>query len=116
MTPLPKTLFLFYLRHPEGVAFKFLSDHREELEQIYSKITNSSNPEKIQNSITSLVDPTSNSINENCSRVKEAFVCLMDKSIADCYLIKGPKGELKKIDLDPNLVIYDIPQLQGCRD
>ena len=116
MTPLPKTLFLFYLRHPEGVAFKFLSDHREQLEQIYSKITNSSNPARISDSISALVDPTKNSINENCSRVKEAFVSVMHKSIADNYLIKGPKGELKKINLDPNLIIYDIPQLQGCRD
>lgn len=116
MTPLPKTLFLFYLKHQEGVSFKYLSDHREELGEIYSKITNSSNPEKIRESINALVNPAVNSMNEKCSRVKEAFIKVMDRSIAEKYLITGPRAGVKKINLDRDLVSYDIPQLQGCRD
>ena len=114
MGPLPKTLFLFFLRHPEGIAFKEIADHRKELEEIYSKITNSSNRKKINDSITNLVNPGENSINEKCSMVKAAFLKSLDISVAKNYLITGPKGGLKKINLDLNLVTYDIPQLQGC--
>lgn len=116
MGPLPKTLFLFYLRHPEGVAFKELADHQKELEEIYSRITNSSSPEKIKKSIKDLVNPGENSINEKCSMVKAAFLKSLDISVAKNYLITGLKGGLKKINLDLNLVTYDIPRLQGCED
>lgn len=116
MTPLPKTVFLFYLRHPEGIAFPYLSDHRNELEQIYSRITNRSNTEEIRQSIADLVNPLNNSINEKCARIKEAFVKIMDISIAANYIVHGPRGGMKTISLDRNLVTFDVPQLQGCRD
>lgn len=116
MGPLPKTLFLFYLRHPEGVAFKELADHQKELEEIYSRISNSSSLEKIKKSIADLVDPGENSVNEKCSMVKAAFLKSLDISVSKNYLITGPKGGLKKIALDPALITYDIPQLQGCED
>ena len=116
MSPLPKTLYLFYLRHPEGVALPFLSDHRDELEQIYSKISNSSNPEQIQKSINNLVNIGENYIHEKCSKVKEAFVNVMNPSIAKPYLISGPRGGIKKIDLDRSLVTYDLPQQQACEE
>ena len=39
MGPLPKTVFLFYLRHPEGVMFTPLQDYKKELLSIYSHIS-----------------------------------------------------------------------------
>ena len=114
MPPLPKTLYLFYLRHPEGVAYKYLSNHRAELEQIYSKISNSSNPEQIMRSINDLVDLRENSIHEKFSRIKEAFVKVMDLSVAKPYLITGPRGGVKKIDLDQGLITYDLARQQAC--
>lgn len=116
MPPLPKTLYLFYLRHPEGVACKDLSDHKAVLEQIYSKISNSSNPEQIIRSINDLVDLRENSIHEKFSRIKEAFVKVMALSIAKPYLIAGPRGGVKKIDLDQSLISYDLGQEQELRD
>ena len=116
MSPLPKTVYLFYLRHPEGIVLKYFSDHRQELEQIYSKIANSSNPEEIRSSINNLVNPIHNSIHEKFSRVKEAFAKVMDLSIAGPYLISGPRGGIKKIDLDRSLVTYDLPQQQACEE
>ena len=107
MRPLPKTLFLFYLNHPEGIAFPYLSDHRQELDSIYASITRSSNTEEIRASINNLVDMTNNSINENCSRIKEAFLRGMDASVAAPYLVSGPRGGLKKIGLDRSLVTWE---------
>ena len=73
MTPLQKTLYIFYLRHPEGVAFKMLSAYYDELLAIYKVLSNREDLEKQQHSIRRLVDATDNAINEKCSRIKEAF-------------------------------------------
>lgn len=42
LRPMEKTLFFFYLRHPEGVAFKDLIDYRSEIYRIYGHLTNQS--------------------------------------------------------------------------
>jgi hypothetical protein len=53
-----------------------------------------------------MTDARSNSINEKCSRIKEAFVSKIDESIARNYYITGSKSEPKSITLDRSLVIF----------
>lgn len=107
LTPLPKVVFLFFLRHPEGVVFKRLYEHREELMAIYIELSLRENFAAMQRSIEELIDPTKNSINEKCSRIKEAFVKLMDNQYASHYYITGDRGEEKRITLDRNIVSWD---------
>jgi hypothetical protein len=106
LTPLPKTLFIFMLRHPEGVLLKELYLHRKELIDIYGEIGNRLDMSAIQKSIYEMTDARSNSINEKCSRIKEAFVSKIDESIARNYYITGSKSEPKSITLDRSLVIF----------
>jgi len=116
LTPLHKTLFLFYLAHPEGVEFKKLVDYREELAQIYEHVANRSDKKEMQKSINELVNPVGNSINEKCSRIKEAFLKVMDERMAKHYFISGPRGGAKRIGLDRSLVTFESVTLQGCKD
>jgi len=60
-------------------------------------------------SINDITDATSNSINEKCSRIKEAFVSKVDNRIAMPYYINGNRHEPKKIILDRSLVIFEEP-------
>ena len=106
LTPLPKTLFIFMLRHPEGLLLKELYLHRKELIEIYGKIGNRLDMSAIQNSIYDMTDARSNSINEKCSRIKEAFIYKIDDSLARNYYITGTKSEPKSIILDRSLVIF----------
>ena len=117
MTPLQKTLYIFYLRHPEGVAFKMLSAYFDELLAIYKVLSNREDLEKQQHSIRRLVDATDNAINEKCSRIKEAILKVMDDFIAQNYYICLKKEQykdegiiytnlLKRITLPRELVIY----------
>ena len=117
MTPLQKTLYIFYLRHPEGVAFKMLSAYYDELLAIYKVLSNREDLEKQQHSIRRLVDATDNAINEKCSRIKEAFLKVVDDFIAQNYYICLKKEQykdegiiytnlLKRITLPRELVIY----------
>lgn len=104
MTPLPKTLYLFFLKHPEGIMLHNLVDHKNELLSIYSRITNSSNTFEIRKRIHDMTDIRKNSLNEKCSRIKEAFVIKMDDAIARNYYISGGRGEVKRILLNSSLV------------
>ena len=117
MTPLQKTLYIFYLRHPEGVAFKMLSAYYDELLAIYKVLSNREDLQKQQHSIRRLVDATDNAINEKCSRIKEAFLKVMDDFIAQNYYICLKKERykdegiiytnlLKRITLSRDLVMY----------
>lgn len=104
MGPLPKAVFLLYLRHNEGIFFKDLIDHQEEIRRIYEKITNRTSAGVIDDSLEKLTNPTDNAINEKCSRIREAFVKLIDKSLAENYYVTGTRSQAKRIKLPRNLV------------
>lgn len=107
MMPLPKTLYLFFLKHPEGMMLHDLVDHKKELLTIYSRITNSSSTSEIKRRINDMTDLRKNSMNEKCSRVKEAFVLKMTESIARNYYITGGRSEMKRIALPNNLRTFN---------
>jgi hypothetical protein len=106
MGPLPKTVFIFLLKHPEGVLFKSLKPHIKELKDIYTKVGNRLDTEQIDKSIKELTDPRSNSINEKCSRIKEAFISKIDDLIAKNYYVTGNRSSNKGIQLDRSLVQF----------
>lgn len=106
MGPLPKTVFLFLLKHPEGVLFKELRPHVNELVDIYSKVGNRLDMDKIRDSIHELTDPRSNSINEKCSRIKEAFISKITEELAENYFVTGNRSTPKGIKLDRSLVQF----------
>jgi tetratricopeptide (TPR) repeat protein len=108
LTPLPKTVFLFFLLHPEGVLLKHLCDHRSELLAIYKQLSYRETWEEIIRSIDELVDPTKNSINEKCSRVKESFIKHFEERLARFYYITGDRGKEKRITLNRDLLTWDI--------
>ena len=104
MSPLPKSVFLLFLRHPEGIPFKQLTDYREELLDIYKEVGNRVVERNVRNSIRDITDPTNNSINEKCARIREAFLKHFDTPYAKNYYITGKRGEPKKITLPRELV------------
>ena len=118
LSPIHKALYLLFLNHPEGIEFKNLVDHREELLSLYRKTGNRIDLEKITETVHRLTNPLDNAINEKCSRIKAAFSDLMDEYQADYYIInshvKRHQGSsmkiwferLKIINLPRELVIY----------
>lgn len=107
MGPLPKTVFLFFLRHPEGVMFSHLQDYKQELREIYGRVCTNDDLEKMEQSISRLIDPFDNSICEKCAAVKKAFVMNVSDTVAKNYYINGSQGEKKSISLDRNLVEWE---------
>ena len=108
MHALPKTVFILFLRYPDGIRFKELYMYKNELLEIYNKVTNKSDKDEIERAINDLVDMTNPSINQKCARIREAFRQYLDEDIAKFYFISGYNGEPKKIKLPRHLVTIDF--------
>ena len=107
MEPIVKAVYLLFLKHPEGIAFKCLPDYREELAEIYTKLRPAGLSDRAMQSIEDVTNPLLNSINEKCARIRGAFVGEFDDYMAKYYYIDGKRGEVKKIALPHDLVIWE---------
>jgi hypothetical protein len=107
MEPIVKAVYLLFLRHPEGIAFKCLPDYREELAEIYNKLRPMGLNDRAIQSIEDVTNPLLNSINEKCARIRAAFISEFDDYMAKYYYIDGPRGEAKKIALPRDLVVWE---------
>ena len=107
MEPIVKAIYLLFLNHPEGIAFKYLPDYRKELADIYQKIKPYGLNERAIRSIEDATNPLLNSINEKCSRIRAAFLPMVDSTLLEQYIITGKSGEVKKITLPRDLVSWE---------
>lgn len=107
MSPLPKALYLLFLRYPEGIMLKNIRDYRDDLTEIYLNISQRENMDDIRESIDNITDPFNNSINEKCSRIREAFLKVVAEDIAENYFITGKRAEPKVVKLDRELVVFE---------
>ena len=107
MEPMTKAVYLLFLKHPEGIAFKALPDYRKELAELYMKIKPLGLNDRVIKSIEDVTNPLLNSINEKCSRIKAAFQAEVDATLVDQYYVTGKSGEQKKITLPRKLVVWE---------
>ena len=107
MEPLVKAVYLLFLKHPEGIAFKLLPDYREELTMIYNQLKPAGLTDRAIQSIEDVTNPMLNSINEKCARIRASFLCQFDDYMAKSYYIDGQRGEGKKIALPRNLITWE---------
>lgn len=107
MYPLTKAVYFLFLKYLDGILFKNLSDYTDELTEIYANIKQSKLKREEIKRIEDITNPLSNSINEKCSRIREAFLSNFDERLVKYYYINGKRGEEKKILLPSNLVFWD---------
>ena len=104
LQPVHKAVYLLFLAHPEGIEFKKLSDYRDELSRYYMATARLMDKQKIEESIAHLINPLDNSINEKCSRIKNAFQSMMDDYCASYYIISSHK---KRTIANSNRIWYE---------
>lgn len=107
MEPLVKAVYLLFLKYPKGIIFKELADYREELLEIYKGLKPMGLSERTIQSIEDVTNPLLNSINEKCARIRSAFIKEFDEGLAKNYFVTGERGEVKKITLPRDLVIWE---------
>jgi len=115
MEPLVKAVYLLFLSHPEGIVLKCLPDYRKEFTTLYLLLRPYGLTDRVVQSIEDVTNPTLNSINEKCTRIRKIFSGLLPKSVARYYSISGKRGEAKKIDLVRANVVWKckLPNSQG---
>jgi hypothetical protein len=106
LRPLEKALYRLYLDHPEGIGLSFLCDYREELNNIYKKISSIGDLEEMKARIDDIVNVTKSSAVEKISKIKAAFVKAIGEELAKHYYIHGGNGEVKKVNLDRALIDF----------
>ena len=104
LNPKEKTIYLFFLKHPEGVRIVDLIDHKTEISHFYETFTNSYDTSQIEQAINLLLDPTEGNINQVLSRIRAKFRSAVGSRLANFYTIEGNAGEPFKINLNRELV------------
>lgn len=108
LSPLEKAVYILFLNHPEGIMFSYLPDYREELMRYYRQLMNYRTTQQMIKSVDDVTDPTLNSINEKCARIRRAFIDAIGESNADNYCVTGTRNFPKGVRLDRSLVHCQI--------
>lgn len=87
--PVHKAVYLLFLAHPEGIEFKNLRAYRDELRFYYAAVAPNLDQDKLEDSVSRLVNPLDNAINEKCSRIKSTFLQMMDEYSASYYIVSS---------------------------
>ena len=113
LRPLVKTLFILFLKHPEGILLKQRDSYRDDLELIYSVISPNTSKEDIKVRIARLVDLQDNSFSEKASVLNARLEELLPDGIVENYQIRGYNGHPRKIQLNPLLVHWEQNPTKG---
>jgi len=106
MEPMLRLVYILFLHHPEGIRLKEISNYKSELESIYSKISSTSDLNKIKQRIEELTSITKNSLYEKISKLNKIFKDVLGHKIALHYQIIGNAGQFYKINLEKELIIF----------
>ena len=101
LRPLVKTLFILFLRHPEGILLKQREQYRQELEDIYAVISPSTSFEEVRARVGRLVNIQDNSFSEKASVLNARLEELLPKGLAEDYKIQGYNGHPRRVPLNP---------------
>ena len=107
MRPLVKTVFLLFLRHPEGIRYGNLREYRDELLDLYRGITRRPSGPEMERSIDRLIDLKDNSIHEKAANLAATLARYFRPEQLPAYTLTGKAGAPKRIRLDRYLVTWE---------
>ena len=107
MGALPKAVYFLFLRYPKGIVCKHMPDYYNELLGIYKQLRPGTDEARLNLTITKVVNPLGNALNENIARVRKAFVEKFDEHLANKYIITGERGLLYSVPLDRELITWE---------
>ena len=107
MGALPKAIYFLFLRYPGGIIYKHMQDYYHELLNIYRQLRPNTDEARLNLTITKVVNPLGNALNENIARIRKAFVEKFDEHLANNYIITGERGSQYSIPLNRELVTWE---------
>ena len=104
MEPLPKAIYLLFLRHPTGILLKNIVDYREELEYIYRKVSGRKNPTVIRRILDDVTNPLSNTLHKNLSIIRASFLKILPSEDAQLFIPIRNRGHKQYVLLDTSRI------------
>lgn len=104
LTPLYKTLYIFYLKHNQGVKLSELIDFKKELLELYSTLAVEDDTKLLESRIDELVNPIGGSFSQKKSKLNRIITELLEEPLSKFYRIEGEPGEPFKINIPTNLI------------
>lgn len=94
LNPLQRTVYILFLRHPEGIVLRMISDYARELEEIYRVVKSTTDSVRAREAIANLCDPINGTLHQQLSRIKTRILkVLPNKKIAYAYAIQGKHSD-----------------------
>ena len=101
LEPLPKTLFIFFVKHTDGKALNSLDAHTQELFEIYLKIRPGGELIKIENLVKPYLNPSS-TFTKNMSSLNKSLITQLGDSIAEYYTVNKDGDDIYKVRITPD--------------
>ena len=114
MAPATMAFYLLFLKHPEGIRFKELIGHRDELYKLYAFTTKSGNKAAIARTVDVMVSQLDGNQDIQRSRIKSAIrksiEARFSEYLARWYYLDGKRGDLMKVAVagEPGKVIWKV--------
>jgi hypothetical protein len=102
LSHLTKSIYFLFLKHPEGINLKELSNYKKELLTIYTSVSNQLDYDKMSRSIDDVINVETKAIYTHLSRIKSAYYKIMDASFAKYYIVSGSGAEERKVLFNTN--------------
>jgi len=104
MPTMEKAVYLLFIRHPEGIFLSSMVDFKEELIEIYSRLSTRGRLEDINRRINELTNRLNDQMSIKISRIKKAFSDAIGETLAEHYIIRGANAEKRYVKIDRKLV------------
>ena len=99
LTPMERTLYILFLRYPEGINADELWRYWDELCDIYGSQTVYDDKDLIEDAVEGICDEEKVTWYTNVSRIKRKIIDRLGKRAAEQYIIKRAKDGLYRIEV-----------------
>jgi hypothetical protein len=103
LSPMEMAVYLFFIRHTDGVAFRHMQRHEEELRKIYSDHCGSDYV-IINTRVNNIITNNKDLLSQLISKINNKIANIVPPGIKEIYQITGEAGEKRLIKLDRSLV------------
>lgn len=108
--PLQLTLYVFFLRHPQGIYLRDISSYHRELVETYNVIMPNRQDFRALRSIDAICNLEDSSLREKLSQIKRIVKSkIINETLAANYYITGERGSVYKLSIPENMI-----QLPAC--
>lgn len=110
-SPIQYSVYILFLRHPEGIYLKHIANYSDELREIYrNALLNKSrkciNETRISSIVERISDPTNHTLLEYISQIRRLFLTAIEyESRASHYYIKGARNKKYGISISRHFVV-----------